>query len=150
MEFFIPGNVPALKNGKQWTGKYLVSSQGVTQYLKSHNILSYSSSKKEVKHYKKGENSFEKVILEMKTFIKKNNLQPPYKFSFHFVRKSKHRFDFGNAIEILSDLFTSYKLIEDDNMDYFHPSVYYRNTQQGYRYDKDKPGVYIKILTDND
>ena len=41
---FIRGSVPALKNGKIWTGRFLVYSKRVKEYLKSHNIKDFSSS----------------------------------------------------------------------------------------------------------
>ena len=31
-EYFIKGNVPSLKNSKQWTGKLLISSKRVLEY----------------------------------------------------------------------------------------------------------------------
>ena len=34
MKWFIPGNVPSSKNGKRWTGKYLISSKTVMKYRK--------------------------------------------------------------------------------------------------------------------
>lgn len=146
---FIPGNVPSLKNGKEWTGQFLVYSDTVVKYLKSHNIKSFNSSRRNGKiphviHFKRLglENTFEQKCEEIKQVL--STLEPPYKFNFHFVRKSKHKFDFGNAFELLADLFTSYGIIEDDNMDIFHPGILYIDGQ-GYSYDKNNPGVYIEI-----
>lgn len=147
MEIFIPGNVPALKNGKIWTGTLLISSKGVQDYLRQHGIKNYSASKKQVEYYK----TFKGVkFSEYCTIIKKEleMFTAPYKFAFHFIRKSKHRFDFGNAVELLADLFTAHGLIEDDNMNYFHPSIFYNNTQFGFTYNKNNPGVIIKIKND--
>ena len=33
-EIFIAGNVPSSKNGKRWTGKYLIHSKTVMNYIK--------------------------------------------------------------------------------------------------------------------
>ena len=32
--FFILGNVPSSKNGKRWTGKYLIHSKTTMRYIK--------------------------------------------------------------------------------------------------------------------
>jgi hypothetical protein len=48
MEIFISGNIPSSKNSKQFTGKYLVSSKTVKNFLKSKGIKSYSTARKEV------------------------------------------------------------------------------------------------------
>ncbi len=142
---FLSGNCPALKNNKIWTGKFLVMSKGVKEYLKSHGIKYFSSRKKEIEYFKNiDSNSFKTCMETIKSQLE--NLDVPYKVQFHFVRDSKHRFDFGNACELLADLFTAYGVWEDDNMDIFHPSVLYIKGK-GYTYDKDNPGVYIKILS---
>lgn len=143
--FFIPNNVPALKNGKIWSGKFLVKSKQVTKYLKSQDIKNYSSSKKIVEHYKNSITNyhFKNVAEQIKLELSKSN--PPYKIGFHFVRNSKHKFDFGNAFELIADLFTAYDVWEDDNMDIFLPFPLEINGKY-YSYDKNSPGVWIKIL----
>lgn len=145
MEFFIKGNVPALKNGKQWTGKYLVSNKRVSEYLKLHGIKKYSSRKKEVFHFEKSETDFE--FLNQCKLIKEElkHKTPPYKIGFYFIRSSKHKFDFGNAVELISDLFTAYNVWEDDNMDFLLP---FPLEKEGiyYHVDKENSGVIIKIF----
>lgn len=129
-----------------WTGKFLVSSKLVKAYLKSHGIKSYSSRTKEVEYYKTIKNrEFYDKAMELKKRL--SEVDTPYKIGFHFVRESRHKFDFGNAVEILSDLFTAFDVWEDDNMDVFHPSVFYIN-DKGYSYNKLNPGVYIKIINE--
>lgn len=143
--FFIPGNVPALKNSKQWTGKFLVKSKRVQEYLKLHGIKDYSCVRKEVNHLKVSNRDFEfwRIALKIRELLL--NDSPPYKLGFHFVRNSKHKFDFGNAVELISDLFTAYNVWEDDNMDIFLPFPLEINGKF-YSYDKNNPGVFIKIL----
>ena len=34
MKIFIPGNVPSSKNSKRWTGKMLINSKTVMNYIK--------------------------------------------------------------------------------------------------------------------
>lgn len=142
---FLNHNVPALKNGKVWTGKFLVSSAGVKKYLKVHGIKKYSSRDKTIEYYKNSKSEFKEVVDQLRIEFK--DLQPPYKLAFHFVRESKHKFDFGNAYELLADIFTSMNLWEDDNMDIFHPSILYIEGR-GYTYNKETPGVFIKIIKD--
>jgi hypothetical protein len=143
--YFISGNVPALKNSKQWTGKYLVKSKRVTEYLRLHGIKNYSSSKKEVEHFKTSMYNFQFMNIANQIKEELSKASPPYKIGFHFVRNSNHKFDFGNAFELISDLFTAYNVWEDDNMDYFLPFPLEINGTF-YTFDKINPGVFIKIL----
>ena len=53
MKWFIPGNVPSSKNGKRWTGKYLISSKTVMKYRKDTT-----------KVYKKLAASFKKELVK--------------------------------------------------------------------------------------
>jgi len=141
-EFFINGNVPSLKNSKIKTSKGIFPSKTVVKYLKSLGIKRYSSKRKEVVHYIN-----KKVVLPTykKDWDKEiKNKKYPYLIGFHFIRGSKHKFDFHNAVQILADLFTAYDFIEDDNMDYFIPLPYKKNNKW-YSYNKEKPGVWIRI-----
>lgn len=63
---------------------------------------------------------------------------------FHFVRGTKHKFDFHNAVQIVADLLVAHDFIEDDNMDCFIP-IPYKINDNWFSYDKENPGVYIKI-----
>lgn len=140
---FIKGNVPSLKNNSTFTGTYLVHSKWVKDYLRLHNIKKFSSSKKTVEHYKRGINTFEIEAIKIKAILE--TLEPPYKINFHFVRKSKHKFDFVNPLQTLADLFSAYNVWEDDNMDIFHPGILYIDGK-GYSYNKENPGVFIQII----
>lgn len=140
---FIPGNVPSLKNGKQWTGKYLVKSKTVQNYLRSHGIQNYSSSDKTVKGYKTVPDTFRPHAVKLKKLLQ--NIDKPYKIEFYFIRKAKNRFDFGNAIELLSDLFTAYDVWEDDNCDNFLPFPWIIDNSV-YKVDSKNPGVMLKVV----
>lgn len=120
MRIFIQGNVPSLKNSKQWTGKFLISSKTVQKYIKEHKN-EYLSFTKQVVEY-----------LKTKT--------PPYKISFTFLRGSRHKFDYINAAQLPLDLMVDYGWIEDDNADVVIPVF------EPYEYDKNSPGVIIEIL----
>ena len=136
---FIPGNCPSLKNSKIKTSRGIFPSKTVKSYLTDLGIQKYSASRKEVVGYAKKPNKFEEVFnkaLEGK--------EPPVEIGFHFVRKTKHKFDFNNANQIIADLLTAHGIIEDDNMDYFIPYAFKMN-DKFYTIDKENPGVYLQI-----
>lgn len=139
MELFIPGNVPSLKNSKIATSRGVFASKTVSKYLRYLGVQYYSSSKKIVKEYKTKPNLFRKV------FKKWKKPTGQIVIGFHFVRATKHKFDFGNACQIIQDLMVAHDFLEDDNMDYLIPMPY-KKEDVWYSYDKDNPGVYIKII----
>jgi hypothetical protein len=138
---FISTNVPSLKNSKVKTSKGIFSSKTVGKYLRGLGIQSYSSSKKIVKGYVNRPNEF----LKCQEYFEKYLINKPYEIGFHFVRGTKHKFDFNNATQIIADLMTAHNFIEDDDMDNFIPFPFKINNQF-YTYNKENPGVYIKIL----
>lgn len=118
--FFIPGNTPSSKNSKQWTGKFLVHSKQSQSYYKS---------------------SHQDWLNLTADFLKElQGKTKPYNIEFTFVRKSKHKFDYVNPLQTVLDLMVKYSWIEDDNADIVKPSF------GDYIYDKNNPGVIIKIL----
>jgi Holliday junction resolvase RusA-like endonuclease len=140
-EIFIPGNTPSSKNSKINTTRGSFMSKTVKKYLRSFGIQTFSSSKKTVTKYKTISYTFPEE--ELKCFLKDH--KTPLVLGFHFVRGTKHKFDFGNICQIVLDLLTALDLIEDDNMDFLIPMPYKRDNKW-YSYDKENPGVYIKIL----
>jgi|TARA_R110002012_G_scaffold187467_1_gene354441 hypothetical protein len=120
MKWFIPGNVPSSKNGKRWTGKYLISSKTVMKYRKDT-----------ANAYKKHAKSFIKEL-------SKHEL--PVKISFKFFRGSRHKFDYINPAQTVQDDMVKHGWIEDDNMTFIIPSF------EEYEYNKENPGVEIKII----
>jgi Holliday junction resolvase RusA-like endonuclease len=119
-EIFISGNVPSSKNGKRWTGKYLIHSKTVMTYIKN--------SKNEYVDNK------EKFLTMLE------NKEIPYRISFKFHRSSRRKFDYINPCQTVQDLMVKYGWIEDDNCLFIIPSF------EEYEYNKEKPGVTIKIL----
>lgn len=121
---FIPGNVPSSKNGKIFTGKYLISSKQTMRYQRESASF-----------YQQYAKQFRKATCE---------LPKPLKIGFLFIRGSRHRFDYINPAQTVQDMMVKYGWIDDDNSDeiipYFLP----------YRYDKAMAGVAIYIEPEND
>ena len=138
-EYFIPGNTPSLKNSKVKTQKGIFMSKTCKNYLASLNIVSYSSSRKEVIDKRGKKNLFKEAFKDWVVPDKQVVI------GFHFVRDSKRMFDFNNANQILLDLLTAHKFIVDDNMDWVVPQAYKKDGKY-YSYDKNNPGVFIKII----
>lgn len=139
---FIPGNCPSLKNSKIKTSRGIFPSKTVKDYLADLGIQRYSASRKEVVGYKTKPNKFEELREKFNKALE--GKEPPVEIGFHFVRKTKHKFDFNNANQIIADLLTAHGIIEDDNMDYFIPYAFKMN-DKFYTIDKENPGVYLKI-----
>jgi len=143
---FIPGNVPSLKNSKTMTtigkGKdkrnILLPSKTVKQYLQNLGIKKYSG--KEVFGYSTRPNFFK---MGVGNYF--DNIEYPSVIGFHFVRDSKRKFDFQNAVHIVADLLVAHGYIEDDNMDFFIPFPMIVDGSW-YSVDKGMPGVYLKIM----
>ena len=64
----------------------------------------------------------------------------PYDIEFTFYRKTKRKFDYINAAQIVQDLMVKYGWLDDDNCTEMKP--YFGN----YVHQKKNPGVLIKIL----
>lgn len=140
---FIPGNVPSLKNSKIKTSKGIFPSKSVMKYIHGLGIQAYSASKQTVTEYKTRPNLFKQYAEEIsKMLVGKST---PYLICFHFIRKTKADFDFNNANQILLDLLTAHKVIEDDNMRFVIPSAM-QIGDKWYSVNKDNPGVIISIL----
>ena len=116
---FIPGNVPSSKNSKQWTGKMLISSKIVRNYVKEHEM--------EWQLYKK---DFLKLV---------KNKSKPYRVTFYFIRDTKRKFDYINALQLPCDLMVKYGWLDDDNCNEIIPVI------KGYEVDKSRAGVIIDI-----
>ena len=119
-EIFIPGNVPSSKNSKQWTGKMLINSKATRAYIKA-TMGFYMGSRVDFQKMLKGR-------------------EKPYKLSLQFIRGTKHKFDYINPAQTVQDLMVKYNWIKDDNCEEIIPVF------EKYKYDKENPGVIIKIV----
>lgn len=140
---FIEGEVPSSKNSKEIGFIYqkptnssnilvrskgtlrpvrltLNSSKATKNYQKTRGIL-YSAKKSE----------FQKIA---------KNFEPPYRVVFSFVRKTRRKFDYINAAQIVQDMMVDYGWIEDDNCEFLIPYF------EKWEHDKENPGVYISIF----
>ena len=141
---WISGNVPSLKNSKVKTSRGIFSSKTVKKYLANLGIQRYSSSRKKVLGYKTRPNIFQEQIVPQIIELLENK-EPPFEIGFHFVRGTKHKFDFNNANQLIADLIVAHDVLEDDNMDYFIPFAL-KIDNKFYSVDKTNPGVWIKII----
>jgi len=145
---FIPGNVPSLKNSKISTtiGKgenkrtILLPSKAVKNYLQKVGIKRYSG--KEIEGYSTRANIFSMSVGD---YFKRSTY--PVMVQFHFVRDSRRKFDFHNAVQIIADLLVAHGFIQDDDMDHFLP---FPMAIEGkwYSIDQKRPGVYLKSMAD--
>lgn len=122
---FIPGSVPSSKNSKIFTrGRKLIWSKAASLYRK---------------------NSKESFILNREHFLSMlNGKEKPYIICFHFVRATKHKYDFVNVVQTIQDLMVEYEYIEDDNIDIMLPFPLLMDNKYS-SYNKENPGVYIEI-----
>lgn len=127
---FIHGSVPSSKNSKQ-----IVRSGRFTRVIWSKSALAYV------------EASELEWINNKETFLRMiSNVAPPYKIGFHFVRNTKHKYDFVNPLQTVQDLMVRYEWIEDDNTDILIPFPLSIDGKYS-SYSKTSPGVYINLIT---
>lgn len=117
------------------TSRGLFFSKTVKKYLQNLGIQRFSVSKKTVLGYKTRPNKFAEYLKDFNF-----NYDSPIVMGIHFVRGSKHKFDFHNAVQILADLLVAHNFIPEDDMDAFIP-IPYQIEGKWYTYDKENPGV---------
>jgi hypothetical protein len=137
---FIPGSVPSSKNSKVKCAKGVFNSPAVRKYLQFIGVKKYG--KDYVENYKTRPNLFDTPELRAE-------LQGEYPLivGFHFVRKTKGRFDFHNLCQIICDLLVAHQMIPDDDIDHLIPVPMVIEGRLWTK-DKDAPGVYLKLLAD--
>jgi hypothetical protein len=138
---FLIGNVPSSKNSKINTSRGSFMSKTVKKYLRSYGIQTFSSRRKEVKGYKTIPMTF--PVEELRELL--SDVEYPVVLGLHFVRGSRHKFDFHNACQIILDLFTAFEIIPDDNMDYVIPRAF-KIDDNYYSYEPKNPGVWVTII----
>lgn len=123
----IKGNVPSKKNSKRIVirGKHpLLLPSELHETYKKQTALQYQV-----------------FGIEFRRAVKFYELEYPLRVEFTFIRGSKHRADFTNALDTVQDIMVSEKWLPDDDMLHIIPSF------QPMEYDKNNPGVIIKLLT---
>lgn len=118
--FYISTNTPSSKNNRRWTGKYFIVSKSTADWRKN--------TKQEWEAQRKD------FLEELKKTTK------PYFIEIGFTRKSKHKFDYINICQGVADEMKVHGWIEDDNAD--EVKFFFAD----YKYDKNNPGVTIKII----
>jgi hypothetical protein len=148
---FVPGNVPSMKDYKIARQKGMYMSKRVRRYLSSLGVSKFG--RNGVVEMKTIPPLFRDLLFDL-DFVGSG----PLRIGFHFVRNSRHKFDFHNAVHILSDLMAAYGFIHDDSCDYFVPypvplssirdGMFHLCAEEAgcYTYDKENPGVYIMIF----
>lgn len=125
-EWFIKGwNVPSKKNSRQ-------------NFVKNGKQISIPS-KKHAEYVNGTAMQYEVFGNEFKRTVSHYKLSYPLSIEFTFVRGSKHSFDYCNAAQTVEDIMKGH-WIEDDSADHIIPVF------KPYEYDKEMPGVKIKIL----
>ena len=130
---FIPENVPALKNSKKiiTLGKRCpVCKKGAySSLVPSSRVEKWRRDTKPfwLKHKAEFLSDLEQIEL-------------PAEVAFIFVRGSRHKFDYTNALDTVQDEMVKHGWLEDDNADCIIPVI------EPYRYDKELPGVFIEVL----
>ena len=123
--FFCPTGTPSSKNSRQWTGRRFLPSKA-TNLWRTETEEWWINNKKEFEDELKG-------------------LKKPYLIGIHFVRKSKHKFDFVNPVQTIQDEMTKHGYILDDNCDEMMPFPLCIDGKW-FSYDKLNPGAYIKVF----
>jgi len=135
--WFIKGNVPSKKNARQ-------------NFVKNGRQISIPS-KLHAAYVKSTAMQYEVFGREFRAAVEHYKVIYPLYVEFHFVRGSKHSFDYCNAIQTAEDIMkdqvsrttgaiTKKGWIPDDSADYLIPVI------KPYDYDKNNPGVHIKLL----
>lgn len=130
---FLEGNFPSFKNSKQFTGKFFIMSKTVQKYLKAWEWQWVVS-----------ENAYRSISVDM-VDCWMDNPGIPLNIGIHFVRGTKHKYDWVNMVQGVQDLMVKHKWIPDDNVDVMLPFPIQINGCFS-SYDKNKPGVFINII----
>jgi hypothetical protein len=124
-EWYVRGNVPSKKNSRQnfvRNGKQIsIPSKNHAEYVQSTKM------------------QYSVFGIEFKRTVENYKLQYPLRIEFTFVRGSKHSFDYCNACQTVEDIMKGHWM-PDDSADYIIPVF------KPYEYDKNNPGVKIRIV----
>jgi Holliday junction resolvase RusA-like endonuclease len=125
--YFIPGHVPSSKNSRIFnvSMKRSFKSKSSTKYIKESKP-----------HWEEIKEDFLKIISEKST---------PYLIGFHFVRKTRAKYDWVNPLQTVQDIMTELGLLEDDNVEVLIPFPLKIKGSFSSQ-DSKNPGVFIKIM----
>lgn len=124
MMLFCEGNVPSSKNGRRWTGRYFLPSKATVDWRKSTKCW-----------WEENAEAFQEMIKDKPL---------PLKIGMHFVRSSRHKYDWVNPVQTIQDEMVTHGWVEDDNIVYIVPFPF--EMDKSYTtYNKENPGVFLKI-----
>ena len=140
---FIQGEVPSSKNSKEIGFLYMKKGSESSIYHKKNGVfrpvrLNLNSSKATKRYVKEREWDYASKKKEFAELVK--DFETPYRICFKFFRKTKRKFDYINAAQIVQDMMVKYGWIEDDDASNMIP-VFLE-----FEYNKTKPGVYVDII----
>jgi hypothetical protein len=125
MLIFIPGSVPSSKNSRRNFGHVSLPSE-LTEKWRENTACFWNKFRSH--------------------FIKEcQGKQFPLIVGIHFVRKSKHKWDFINPCQTVQDEMMHKEWIADDNTSIMYP-VPLKIDNLLWSYDSKNPGVYIRVL----
>ena len=128
MLIFIPGAVPSSKNGRTFNIE------------KRHSFASAATTK-----WRKNTAWYWSIL--RKEFVQQCiGKEKPLLIGMHFVRGSKHTWDFNNPCQTVQDEMVKNGWINDDNVENMFP-LPLKVDDKLWSYDKENPGVYIRVLS---
>lgn len=128
---FIHLNTPSSKNSKRMIIKegqkpLLIHSKTVAKYIKQSKV-DWLEQKAAFRHLSGG-SSMPQVI------------------GIHFVRGTRHKYDWINMVQIVQDLMVKYGWVEDDNVEFLIP-IPFKMKGSYSSYNKERPGCWIVPIT---
>lgn len=141
---FIPGHVPSSKNSKQAFVEARTEEDYVDgKFVQKQKFIPRITDNEQTKRYR--QESKQHWIENQPGFLQAIAGKPkPYRLEFHFVRKTRHKWDFGNICQILLDMMQEYAWVDNDDTTTVLP--YPPESAPFFSYDKLNPGVYIRVL----
>ena len=124
--FWIPGNVPSSKNSRMRTRSGL--------FIASKAVRTYRTTSSE--YWSKYRDEFRSILATK---------SKPIILGLHFIKVSKHDWDWINPAQTIQDEMVKAGWIEDDNVHELLPTPLFINGKC-WETSKSKPGVYIAIL----
>ena len=127
--FFIPYNVPSSKNSRQIVWKDMGGGKRRPLIIDSKTTRNYKKNTKKI---------YQLLAKQFRSIV--DSLPKPVTIEFTFIRGSKRKFDYINPAQTVQDIMVEHEWIEDDDCNNIIPAF------QPYQYDKEQPGVIIKII----